>query len=113
VLPGDVDRHVRDGLLEGVQQDPGLQAAAAAELHQPAARTDARRHLVHVGPHDLKLGAGGVVLGQRGDALEQCRAVLIVEELAGNALRLAAKPGKYLLPEIVDGLEVMEGDRAG
>jgi hypothetical protein len=99
VLARDVDRHVRRGPLEAVEQQPRLRAAAAAVFDEQGACADARCHLARVRTQDRELGARRVVLGEGADLLEQLRALRVVEVLARQRLRPAAEARERVLEE--------------
>src|SRR5262249_58783434 len=49
---------------------------------------------------NAELGAGRIVLGQRGDLLEQLRAAVVVEILGPQPLRPGAQPGDHVAREL-------------
>ncbi len=78
---GDVHRHVEAqpaGARQGVDQHARLGGGAGADLDQLRC-PGRRRHPIGDGAQQGVLGAGLVVLGKAGDALEQPRAALVVE----------------------------------
>jgi len=56
---------------DGLAQGAGLSAASSAQFDQDAAGTHRTGNGRRVVPHQRIFGAGGVVLGQLGDGLEQ------------------------------------------
>ena len=87
VLAGDVDRDVGSDAFEAIQrveQEADLEAAAAAVLDQCAVGAKATGHGRGVALEDREFGAGGVVLLQLGDGIEERGAVFVVEVLGGE-----------------------------
>ena len=95
----DVGRHeVRVALHgpRGAEQHLGLHRSAGAQLedaHRPAGEPHGLADdLGRVGLENRALGAGRVVLGQLGDALEQRRSSGVVEQVGGQRLRGRGEP---------------------
>ena len=66
-------------------QGAGLLAVARAQLDQRAPHAHGAGNVGRMLLHERGFGAGGVVLGQAGDFLEQAGAVLVVEIFGRNA----------------------------
>ena len=87
----DVDRHESRWTLQRAEQQADFLQRAGAELDQLGLRAYAFGHLGGVLAQDRELGAGGVVLGQLADAVEQRRALTVVEVLGRDPARLTAQ----------------------
>ena len=83
----------RSGGAQRVEQQPGLLRRAGAEL-------DERLGLGQLGDlrrlcgEDRAFGAGGVVLGEPGDLVEELAAALVVKPLGRQGFRLAVSPAR-------------------
>ena len=95
----DVERHVALD-RSGVEQHARLVGGAGAELDE-LARAGHRHDVVRARLQDRPLGAGRVVLGQLGDAVEELRAAGVVEVL-----------GRQLLGRPGEAVERVVGERA-
>ena len=87
----DVDRHVLRR-IDGTAQVAGLFAIARTRLDDDAPGPDTPRDLAGMTLEHGRFGAGGVVLRQARDLLEQARAALVVEILGRNARGVARQP---------------------
>src|SRR5262249_17843934 len=86
-------------LEEMLQQQPGLEPAAAAELDDRTFRSDGVRHLLDVAAEDRQLGPRQVILIEFADLVEERRAALVIEILAGDVLLRAAKAPQHVVAE--------------
>jgi hypothetical protein len=112
VLAGDVDRHVGHR-VEHVEQQPRLDAVAATRLDQHRARPEQLGQLVTAVAQDADFGPRRVVLGQRGDGVEQVAAAGIVEEHRGEPLRIGLESGQHLASQVRDRwVEIVQHRRA-
>ncbi len=112
-LLGHVDRDEAGelaGRREGVEQDAGLVAGAAAELDQRRG-AGGRDDVVGVPRQDGALPLGGVVLREPGDLVEQLGADVVVEPLRRQAARLGAQSSSHVLDQGVAGPVRVEDDR--
>ena len=110
MIAGNIHRHIAGRIRQLIQQQAGLHAAAAAELHQQDALAEQRGHVRAVVAHDLQLGTRGVVLGQLADLIEQRRALGVIEILGRQAFLCAAEavddfPGD----RVIAGVIVLQG----
>jgi hypothetical protein len=113
VVPGDVEGHVGGG-IEAVEEQPDLARGAAAVLDEHRAAAEGRADRLQVLAEDPDLRVRRVVLGQLGDALEERRTPLVVEELRRQRQRPRAEAGADLLGDVRElRLQVVEGDGAG
>ena len=71
VLDRNVDRHIGHRIAQRIQHQPGLDRRAAAEFDQRGAASGAGGDLGRPHMQDPGLGAGGVIGGKAGDAVEQ------------------------------------------
>ena len=99
VIAGDVDGHVRGRPDQAVEQIARLHAAAAAEFDQHHAGAEPLPHLGGELFHQLQLGARDVVLVEFADAIEEDRAALVVEVLAGELLRRPSQAVEHVVKE--------------
>ena len=99
----------RAGRLHGVEEDAGLVARAGAQLDERGGAAGLGDDHA-VGGEDLALGAGGVVLGQAGDLVEQRRATVVVEPLGRQRLGRRGEPGERVGPHGLLGLAGREVD---
>ncbi len=114
MLAGDVDRHIGDRMVQGVEHQPRLLAGAGPELHQRRAPADGGGDLAGAVAQDRELGAGGVVLEQFADLVEQVRAALVIEEASGDGLLRAGQPLHQGVGEtLLHGREVVQRDPWG
>ena len=70
MFAGDIDGHVARGLVHGIEQQPGLLAAAAAVLHEEDRGPEPACHVGGVLSHDPEFGSCGVVVVGLADGLE-------------------------------------------
>ena len=115
MLARDVDRHVGREVGHRLEQQPRLDAGAAAELDQGAARPGQPRLLARTAGQDPGLGAGEVILRQLADGVEQFGAPRIVEELRRDGARRPRQAGMNGGAELVavtdlDGVRSKQGD---
>ena len=87
---GDIDRHVGGG-PQGADQQPGLEAGAAAVLDEFPAPPREVRDGVEMLPRQRQFRARQVILGERTDALEQAATRGIVKIFRRQGL---LRPGK-------------------
>src|SRR5262249_13355493 len=93
-----VDRHV-ERRPQGAQQQPRLQALAAAVLEERAAPAGEAGDGIQVRARQRELGACQVVLGKPADALEEAAAGGVVEMLRRQRLLRERKSRDDVLPE--------------
>ncbi len=98
-VAGDVDRQVQVRRVQRAEQDLGLDAGAGAVFEQAGAGPAELRQLRGVPAQDRRLGARGVVLLQRGDALEQLGAAVVVEPAARQGLARGREAGDDVIAE--------------
>ena len=91
MLTRDVDGYVARRSIERFQQQPHLDAGAAAELQKDHARRQHGSDVARPRLQDLGLGPCEIVFVQLADTLEQAGSFGVVEELAGDLL---ARPGQ-------------------
>ena len=91
------------GRLHGVEEDAGLVARARAQLDERGGAAGLGDDHA-VGGEDLALGAGGVVLGQARDVVEEGRATVVVEPLGRQRLGRSGQPGERVGPHGLLGL---------
>ena len=94
----DVDRHVGGGPQRADQQ-PALDAFAAAVLDQLAAAAGEARDRRQMAARERELGARQLVLGEAADAREQAAARGIVEVLWREGLLRQRKPRDDVVAE--------------
>jgi hypothetical protein len=94
----NIDRYV-DRRAQRADQQPALDAFAAAVLDQLAAAAGEARDGREMPARERQLGARYVVLGESADAREQAAARGIVEILGRKRLLRARKPGDDVLAE--------------
>ena len=80
---------------ERVEQQPRLLRRARAELDERVG-LGALGDVARVLDEDRALGAGGVVLGEPGDLVEQLAAAVVVEPLRRQRLRRGGEPGAHV-----------------
>ena len=98
----DVDRQIGPRLAELFEQQPGLEAAAAAEFDQLAIRADRLGHLGGVALEDRQLGARQIILVELADLVEERRAAFIVKVLAGDVLLGPAQAVEHVVAESIE-----------
>ena len=105
-VAADVDGGIAGRGLQRIEQQGGLAAGAAAEFDHRRARGQAGQ----VGSQAAQqrgFGAGGVILVQLGDLLEQLGAAVVVEPGGRNALGLTGETFEHLLgKDLGDGFGV-------
>jgi hypothetical protein len=82
-----------------IEQQAGLEAAAAPIFDQQAARPDRVNDFAHGLAHDREFGAGQVVFIQLADFLKQARAPGVIEILAGKFPGIFAQPLQHVRQE--------------
>ncbi len=108
---GDVHRHVFKSFLasqQGVDQQAGLLPVATAELHQPERPAERVGDVTGMLAQDLRLAAGHVVFGKRGDRLEEARAQLVVEVLGIQNFGAGSETAPDIIGEV--GLRALRPD---
>ena len=85
-LARDFHRRVGNRAMQRSQQEPRLDACAAAVLDEMNIGSQKVGHLRQMLVHDSQLGPRRVVLGQLADLLEQLGAARVVEERGGQRL---------------------------
>ena len=96
----DVDGLVEDLRLEAgerAEEDAGLGGGAGAEFGEGEIGREVEEDLVGVDLEQGALGAGEVVLGERGDLLEEAGALLVVEEPRGKRAGRRGEAGAGLV----------------
>src|SRR5690606_20838306 len=102
VLFGYIYRHVSGGVLKVIQKEPDFPAAPAPELNKKAVFADRIRDRAYIVPHYRTLGTGEVILVERANLVEERRALLVVEELAGELLLPGFETLHHLVNEGLD-----------
>src|SRR5436309_3453797 len=100
VFARNVDGHVAGRFAQLVEQESGLEAAAAAILDEETTRPQQFSHLCRVPFHDAKLGACWIILVQLRDLFEQGRANLVVKVLARQFLLCGTQATDYVVSEL-------------
>ena len=95
----DVHRRVgleAPGVAHRIEQHPGLERRARAELDQGRRAAGPGADLARVESQDLPLGPGRVVLRHLGDPLEELRAALVVEVAGRELLERLREAGPHV-----------------
>jgi hypothetical protein len=92
----DINGNIPHRTIQISKQQPALDAAAAAQLHDGAIGPEATGNIGGVGLHDGDFGPGQVVLFQIADLIEKLRTPFIVKILGQKLFPLFSKALQHI-----------------
>ena len=111
VVTRDIHGHIGAG-LQALEQDACLGTTATAGFDQQMSGAGLARDFIRIRNQHRRLGAGGVVLGQLGDGIEQPRSLGIVEVLRRDRFLCPRKSRQHIRRQVVArGMQVVETGR--